>query len=180
MTTFIALFRGINVGGRNLLPMRELVAILESVGLKDVQTYIQSGNAVFRSKSTDVSRLTKKIRAAIGRARGFEPNLVSLGLDELQQAIDSNPFPEAAAEPKKLHLWFLAAVPPNPDMAGIESIKSQRERFALRDRILYLHAPDDIGRSKLAARLEKLLGVSATARNWRTVLKVAEMAKLPS
>ena len=87
MTTFVALFRGINVGGRNLLPMRELVAILESVGLKDVQTYIQSGNAVFRSKSSDASRLAEKIRAAIKQARGFEPNLVLLGLDELQQAI---------------------------------------------------------------------------------------------
>jgi uncharacterized protein (DUF1697 family) len=157
--------------------MRELVAILESLGLKDVRTYIQSGNAVFGSKSNDVSRLTKKIRAAIKQARGFEPKLVLLGLDELQQVIESNPFPEAAAEPKKLHLWFLGAVPPNPDIAGIENIKSQRERFALLDRVFYLHAPDDIGRSKLAARVEKLLGVSATARNWRTVLKVSEMAR---
>ncbi len=177
MKTYIALFRGINVGGSNLLPMRELVSILEGIGLEGVETYIQSGNAVFRSKSADASRLVARIRAAINAARGFQPELVLLGMDELKQAVESNPFPEAAAEPNKLHLYFLGSLPQNPDIAGLESVRSARERFALVGKVLYLHAPDGMGRSKLAARVEKLLALPATARNWRTVLKLSEMAR---
>jgi uncharacterized protein (DUF1697 family) len=156
--------------------MRELVAILESLGLENVATYIQSGNAVFRSKSRDVSKLATRVRAAIKTSHGFQPDLVLLDLNELQQAVESNPFPEAEADPSRLHLYFLGSVPQKPDLAGIESLKA-RERFALVGGVFYLHTPDGIGRSKLAARAEKLLGVSATARNWRTVRKVLEMAK---
>jgi uncharacterized protein (DUF1697 family) len=176
MHTYIALFRGINVGGSNLLPMRELVTILESLGLKDVSTYIQSGNAVFGSNAQDVARLASKIRGAIEEARGFKPGLMLLTVEELKRAIASNPFPEEASDPKRLHVFFLGAVPSKPDLASLESIKSRGERFALHGKVFYLHAPNGIGRSKLATSVEKLLGVSATARNWRTVVKVLEMA----
>src|SRR5688500_16944571 len=72
MTTYIALFRGINVGGNNLLLMKDLVAALESLGCQDVATYIQSGNAVFQSKETDISLLSDRIKAAIKESHGFE------------------------------------------------------------------------------------------------------------
>jgi len=176
MKTYIALFRGINVGGSNLLPMRQLVSILEGLGLQRVETYIQSGNAVFRSKISEASRLATQIGAAIEKARGFRPDVMLLGAAELQRAMDANPFPEGTAEPNKLHLYFLASAPQKPDLAALQGLASARERFALIDRAFYLHAPDGIGRSKLAARVEKPLGVAATARNWSTVLKVAEMA----
>jgi uncharacterized protein (DUF1697 family) len=97
--------------------------------------------------------------------------------EEIERAIEFNPFPEAESEPKTLHLNFLASIPKNPDLDALESIKSDRERFALKDRVFYLHAPDGIGRSKLAANTEKLLGVAITGRNWRTVCKVMTMAK---
>ena len=176
MNTYIALFRGINVVGSNLLPMRELVSILESLGLRDVATYIQSGNAVFRSKASDASRLAAKIRSAIKRARGFEPHVMLLEPTELKQAMEANPFPEAQAEPNKLHLYFLGAVPQKPDLTALERLAAARERCALVGKVFYLHAPDGIGRSKLAAKVEKSLGVPATARNWRTVEQVADMA----
>jgi uncharacterized protein (DUF1697 family) len=180
MKTYIALFRGLNVGGTNILPMNELVSVLEKIGARNVKTYIQSGNAVFQHEETNASLVSIKISAAIKKSHGFEPQVLLLELEEMEKAVESNPFPEAESEPKALHLYFLEAIPENPDFDTLASIKSNRERFALRDGVFYLHAPGGIGRSKLAARAEKLLGVSATARNWRTVRKILAMAKLSS
>ena len=177
MKTYIALFRGINVGGNNVLPMKELVTVLESIGAQNVKTYIQSGNAVFQSKETDTSLLSSRIRAAIKKSHGFEPQVLLLELEDMEKAIQSNPFPEAESEPNTLHLLFLASVPKNPNYDALESIKTDRERFVLKGSVFYLHAPDGIGRSKLAANAEKLLGVWVTGRNWRTVCKIMAMAK---
>ena len=177
MKTYIALFRGINVGGTNVLPMKDLVALLENIGSQNVKTYIQSGNAVFQNKEENASLLSKEIRAAIKKGYGFEPQVLLLKPEELERAVASNPFSEAECEPKTLHIHFLASMPKNPDLGALESIKGDRERFALKDGVFYLHAPDGIGRSKLAANAEKLLGVAVTGRNWRTVCKVMAMAK---
>ncbi len=177
MKTYVALFRGINVGGNNVLPMKELVDALESIGSRNVKTYIQSGNAVFESQETDASLLSNRISAAIEESHGFEPRVLLLELSEIEKAVEANPFPEAESEPKTLHLCFLASAPENPDLRSLEDLKSGSERFALADSVFYLHAPDGIGRSRLAANAEKLVGVPMTARNWRTVCKVMEMAK---
>ena len=177
MKTYIALLRGINVGGKNILPMKELVALLEGLGLENVATYLNSGNVVFQSKVADTNKLAGDIRAAIGDRYGFAPQLLIRSGRDLQQAMAANPFPEAESQPKTLHLFFLESPPAEPDLAGLEAIKADTERFKLLDAAFYLHAPDGIGRSKLAARAEKLLGVPATARNWRTVSKVMVMAK---
>lgn len=177
METYVALFRGINVGGRNVLPMKELVALLENLGLQNVRTYIQSGNVVFRSENDDLSELSSTIRSEIKKHHGFEPHLLLLGREDLEKAIGVNPFPEAESEPKTLHLNFLASVPANPDLNVLESLKKENERFHLDGNVFYLHAPDGVGRSKLAANAERLLGVPMTGRNWRTVTKIMEMAE---
>ena len=177
MQTYIALFRGINVGGRNKLPMKDLVVTLENVGCRDVATYIQSGNAVFRSEEHDAALLAEKIGAAIRERHGFEPRVLLLESEEMGRAMRSNPFPEAESEPKTLHLYFLASPSERPDLDALEGLKGEGESFVLGDDVFYLHAPDGIGRSKLAAGVEKLLGVPTTARNWRTVCKVMEMAR---
>ena len=95
MKTYIALFRGINVGGNNILPMKDLAALLEKLGAQDVKTYIQSGNVVFRYKAKNTPQLSAGIRAAIKESHEFEPMVLLLDLAELEQAIASNPFPEA-------------------------------------------------------------------------------------
>jgi uncharacterized protein (DUF1697 family) len=177
MKTYIALFRGINVGGKNVLPMRELVALLENIGSQNVKTYIQSGNAVFQNKEENTSLLSNKISTEIKKCHGFEPRVLLLEPEEIARVIESNPFPEAESEPKTLHVFFPGSAPKNPDLNALESIKSDRERFALKDGVFYLHAPDGIGRSKLAANAERLLGVAMTGRNWRTVCKVMAMAR---
>jgi uncharacterized protein (DUF1697 family) len=177
MKTYIALFRGINVGGHNVLPMKNLVALLENVGAQNVKTYVQSGNAVFQSEETSAPMLSNTISATIKKYYGIEPQVLLLEPEEIEKAVGSNPFPEAESEPKTLHLFFLSSMPKNPDFAALESIKTNRERFALKDGVFYLHAPDGIGRSKLAANAEKLLDVSMTGRNWRTVSRIMGMAK---
>lgn len=177
MKTYIALFRGINVGGNNILPMKALTALLEKLGADRVKTYIQSGNAVFQHQTASASQLSSRIGAAIKENHGFEPLVFLLDLGELEQVVASNPFPEAEPEPKTLHLYFLASVPRSPDLKTLDSLKQDNEQFALTDRAFYLHAPDGIGRSKLAARVEKALGVAVTARNWRTVCKILDMAQ---
>jgi uncharacterized protein (DUF1697 family) len=176
MKTYIALFRGINVGGSNILPMTALIAILESLGCQNVTTYIQSGNSVFRHEENSVSLLTRKIAAAVHESHGFEPHVILLTADKLKRAMASNPFPDAETEPSKLHLTFLAAVPDNPDLDSLEKVRAESERFVLKGDVAYLHAPDGIGRSKLAARMERTLGVAGTGRNWRSVCRILEMA----
>ena len=176
MNTYIAFFRAINVGGKNPLPMKSLVAILEGMGAHKVKTYIQSGNAVFQSAENNAALLSSQLAAEIKKHHGFEPFTLILGLEALRQACANNPFPEAEADPQSLHLGFLAAKPQRPDLDKLSSLKRISERFHLGDGVFYLHAPEGVGKSKLAASAEKLLGVPMTDRNWRTVCKVVELA----
>lgn len=177
MNTFIALFRGINVGGHNKLPMRELVGVLGGLGLRNIETYIQSGNVVFDSEEANHSVLVDSIRDAIIQSHGFRPEVILLRSEELEKVILSNPYSEAEGEPKTLHVYFLGSAPQNPDLEKLENIKTDSERTTLMGNAFYLHAPDGIGRSKLAASVEKALGVTVTARNWRSVCKIMAMAK---
>ena len=173
---YIALLRGINVGGKNILPMKELRSLLTDLGLQQVRTYIQSGNVAFQSQERDRSLLGNAIATAIRERFGFEPTVLLLTREELGQAIASNPFPDAVSEPKTLHLFIMASAPPDPDLSALEAISKDGEQFALIDRVFYLHAPLGIGRSKLAAKIERSLGVPATGRNWRTLGKIMAMA----
>lgn len=176
MRTYIALLRGINVGGKNKIPMSELVKSLEGLGFQHIRTYIQSGNVVFQSAAPQKTEIAGQIIQAIQKSHGFAPSTLVVSLAEFKKAIDNNPFGEAVSEPKSLHLYFLETEPPTPDLETLEEIKQARERFQLTGKIFYLHAPDGIGRSKLATRVEKALGVAATARNWRTVNQIYEIA----
>jgi uncharacterized protein (DUF1697 family) len=174
---YIALFRGVNVGGKNLLPMKELVRLLEGLTCRNVRTFIQSGNAVLESPEEDRSLLSGRITDEIRKEFGFAPHVLLLTLEELEQAVRDNPFPEAETDPSKLHLGFLASPPAGAGLNKLESLRSASERFSVTDRVLYLHAPDGIGRSKLAANAERLLGGPMTDRSWSTVSKLRDLAK---
>ena len=173
MKAYIALFRGINVGGKNILPMKDLVEILEKMDCTGVRTYIQSGNAVFRIKNEQKELTAAGIGSKILESHGFEPKVLLLEESEFQNAIDNNPF--QTDNGKALHLFFLDSPPKSPDLEALMSVKSSSEEFELIDKVFYLFAPDGIGRSKLAAKVEKWLGVPATARNWNTVRKLSTM-----
>ncbi|MEJ2367775.1 MAG: DUF1697 domain-containing protein [Acidobacteriota bacterium] len=176
MPVRIALLRGINVGGKNRLPMKDLKRLLESLGAGRVQTYIQSGNAVFQVPSGRIPGFAGAVSTAVAEEFGFEPGVVLLDPEDLEKAVAGNPFPRAACEPMTLHLFFLGERPAAPDLVKLEGLAAESERFRLVGRIFYLHAPDGIGRSRLASGVEKALGVAATARNWRTVLKLLELS----
>lgn len=156
--------------------MKELAAVLEQIGARNVRTYLQSGNAVVQSSAKNLSKLSQRIRAEIKSRRGFEPQVIILGVDEIERAIAQNPFPEADANPSRVHLGFLATSPQDPDLRRLDGLKEPTERFHLTDSVFYLHAPKGIGRSKLAAGAEKILGVTMTLRNWRTVSKIRDIA----
>ncbi len=157
--------------------MKELVAVLEGLGSRNVKTYIQSGNAVFESNEKDGAQLSKKISGEIKKRRGFAPYVLLLEFADIERAMTQNPFPEAETDSQTLHLGFLADTPGHPDLKTLASFKRDSERFSLIGNVFYLHAPAGVGRSKLAANAEKLLGVPMTDRNWKTLRKVWEMAK---
>lgn len=177
MTTWIALFRGINVGGKQMLPMKALAALLGKNGCIDVRTYIQSGNVVFRSRLGDAERVARRISTVVAASHSFEPRVFALTFAELRKAAAGNPFPQADDNPKSLHLFFLAERPTKPDLAALEALKANGEEFVLKGSVFYLHTPNGFGTSKLAERVERLLGVAATARNWRTVTTLLELAE---
>jgi uncharacterized protein (DUF1697 family) len=170
------LLRGINVGGNNKLPMRELVPLLERLGLQNVRTYIQSGNVVFQSEQADPAQHSQTITGAIRQGHGFAPYALVLDSQALQAAMAANPFPEGDAEPKSLHLFFMDASPQSFDAGVLDRVKASNERYQLIDKVFYLHTPDGIGRSKLAEIAGKGWGVNITARNWRTVNEVMAIA----
>ena len=156
--------------------MKELVALLEQLGCTGTRTYIQSGNAVFRHRAA-APGLAKRICNAVQAAKGFKPEVLLLREEQVAQAAASNPFPEGEADPSKLHLYFLTAMPERPDLELLQALRIPSERFELQPRVFYMYAPEGIGRSKLAARVEKALGVPGTGRNWRTVTKILELAR---
>ncbi len=174
INTYIALFRGINVGGKNLLPMKSLSELFWSMDCENVKTYIQTGNVVFQTREDSKIELAKQLSDKVLAAHGFQPKVLLLGMSELAVAIVNNPYP--TEEGKLLHFFFLDAVPESPDLEGLEAVRQPTEAYELNGSIFYLYAPEGVGRSKLFAKVEKCLGVSATARNWNTVEKLSAMS----
>ena len=171
MTQYVILLRGINVGGRNSLPMKELRDILEQHGCESVQTYIQSGNVVVSSTAPPDSAV---IATAIESRFGFAPRVLVIPGDCFAKIAEANPYKDEEVEGKSVHISYLDGEA-SADIAGLEACKSVSEEFVLTTDAFYLFAPEGIGRSRLASRAEKLLGVEATSRNWNTVRKLLEM-----
>lgn len=174
-TAWLALLRGINVVGKNIVPMKALAGALESAGLRSVRTYIQSGNVVFRSSSGDPDALAKKIARLVARKFACTPMTLVISKAQLAAAIRGNPFPDAQHNHKLLHIYFLAARPKSPDLEALSRLDAGREAFALKDRVFYLWTPDGFADSVLQSRVERCLGVAATARNWRTVNELLKL-----
>ncbi|MFJ8590911.1 DUF1697 domain-containing protein [Streptomyces sp. NPDC093598] len=177
-TTYAALLRGINVGGSRKVPMADLRTLLTDLGLDDVRTYLQSGQAAFASGHGTEESLAGDIAQAIEKRFGFGVDVIVRDHAYLRSIADACPFPAADLEPKQLHVTYFSA-PVTPDrFAEIDQDAYLPEEFRLGDRALYLYAPNGLGRSKLAEHLSKPRinkGVIATTRNWNTVVKLLEM-----
>jgi uncharacterized protein (DUF1697 family) len=156
--------------------MKTLTAILENLGLENIRTYIQSGNVVFNYSDQDAFLLPQKVTNEIDKQFGFSPRVIILSLSEFERAVANNPFDRQVSDPQNLHFGFLASKPEQPNLIRMESLKANSEQFYLTDCVFYLYAPMGIGKSKLAMQVEKLIGVPMTDRNFRTVLKLLEIA----
>src|ERR1700683_1291802 len=178
MPVIICMLRGVNVGGHNRIKMEALRALCESLGLRDVQTYIQSGNIVFRAKHKNLVKLGADLQNAIGRSAGFRPEVILRTSAEVRDAIARNPFAgRRDVEPNKFLLAFLASVPAPDVREKVLQIKIAPEELHLDQREMYIYFPNGMGRPKLSwAVLDRILKIPSTGRNWNTVLKLLEMA----
>ena len=172
MAGWIALLRGVNVSGAGKLPMAEFRALLAGLGLGAVQTYIQSGNAVFQS-ALPAEALEEMIRDAVAARFGFAPETFVRSRDEVAEALVDHPF--AGADPKLVHVCFLRETPV-PDEAALQALARPGDGWHIGPRRFTLHTPGGYGTSKLAERLPKLLPVPMTARNLRTIAALVAMA----
>jgi uncharacterized protein (DUF1697 family) len=180
MTVVISMLRGVNVGGHNKIKMEALRGLYESLGLLDAQTYIQSGNVVFRTKERDLALLAKRIGNGIEQGFGFRPDVIVRTAAELRDVIAKNPFrTRPGIDPGKLLVTFLSGDPDADARDKVLKIKADPEEFWLIGRELYIHYPNGMGRTKLpAALIERTLKTSGTGRNWNTVTKLLEMAEM--
>lgn len=177
MTAYVALLRAVNVGGTNLVPMAPLREALTGVGLEDVATVLQSGNVIFRSPAS-AAAATKLVAGAIEEAFGLEIGVVLRSGSQLAAVAGANPFfdGEPGRDPKSLHVAFLAARPSAVAAAKLDPDRSPPDAFAIRGSEVYLSYPTGSGRSRLTLDyLERTLGVTGTARNWRTVRRLADL-----
>jgi uncharacterized protein (DUF1697 family) len=180
MPILISMLRGVNVGGHNLIKMEALRALYESLKVQGAQTYLQSGNVVFRTNEKDFVRLAGKIKKAILSEFNVSCEVILRSAAEMREAIAKNPFAgRADIEPGKLLVTFLASEPSAEACAGLKTLNADPEELHLVARELYIYFPTGAGKSKLPwSSLEKKLKFPpGTARNWNSVTKLLEMAE---
>ena len=179
MAVIISMLRGVNVGGHNKVKMEALRALYESLKLRDAQTYVQSGNVIFRTDDREMARLGKRIEDGIERKFGFRPSVILRTAAEMREVVAKNPFGKRRGiEPGKLLVSFLASDPGAEAREKIRQMKCDPEELQIAGQELYIYFPNGSGRSKLSlARLEKTLKTPGTSRNWNSVTKMREMAE---
>ena len=176
----IALLRGINVGGKNKLPMKELAALFVDAGCEEVRTYIQSGNVVFRTGSAVGEEISSIISASILERFGYRVPVIVRTAGELEEIAQGNPFVKAGAETDKLHVMLLAELPESASVESLDPERSAGDEFAVLGREIYLHCPNGVARSKLTnSYFDSRLSTTSTSRNWKTVRKLLELAAGP-
>jgi uncharacterized protein (DUF1697 family) len=170
---YVALLRGINVGGRTKVAMAALREVCESVGCEDVVTYIQSGNVVLKSKLS-ADKLRTALETAIAAEFGFSPAVMIRTAKEMAAVIAKNPFPDV--DEKSIHVGFLHAAPSAATKKCLAAIDCAPEEVSPVGRDLYLHLPNGVGRAALPVQMERCLRPAAiTVRNWRTVTKLVDL-----
>jgi uncharacterized protein (DUF1697 family) len=174
--THLALLRGINVGGKNKLPMKDLIEIFVQAGCDNVQTYIQSGNVIFAAAPALATRLAALITAQIAKRFGYQIPIVLRTAKELDAVVRHNPFLKAGAPEDTLHVMFLADLPNPRSVVALDPNRSPGDAFLVRGQEVYLQLPNGVANSKLTnAWFDAKLDTTSTARNWRTVLKLFEL-----
>lgn len=179
MTVWLTLLRGINVGGNKQIKMAGLKTLLELLGLRSVQTLLQSGNVIFESDQTDPDQLTPQIEAGIEQTFGFRSAVILRTREQVKTVIEGHPFSaDQLAEPGKAVVMFLRTAPETKAFESLQNAYSGPEEFHLKGTELYLYYNNGLGRSKLTnALIEKKLQTTGTARNWNTVTRLLTLAE---
>lgn len=177
MPVYIALLRGINVGGNKKIKMADLTALLESLGFVGAQTLLQSGNVVFKSDLADSAQIARQIESGIEATFGFQSQILLRTLDQFRAAVESHPFSaDQINEPAKILLMFLSRTPDSDAVDALVKSHAGPEEMTLKGDVLYIFYPDGMGRSKLDHPLvERRLKVAATGRNWNTVTRLIDL-----
>lgn len=175
-TSYVALLRGINVGGKNKLPMRDLIAVFADAGCHNVQTYIQSGNVLFHAEGRTAETLPAMLPARMLERFGFVVPVVLRTAAQMSEVLQSNPFLERGVAESLLHVYFLADEPAANRVQQLDPERFAPDAFIVRGREIYLHLPDGMARTKLTnAYFDRALATTSTARNWRTVTTLCEL-----
>ena len=176
-TSYVALLRGINVGGRNKVPMQTLRDLLGRIGGSAVRTHLQSGNAVFTHEEAESGRLAADLEQAIADELGLSVTcMVRTGAD-LRRVVDANPYAMDGVDGSRFLVVFLSGPAPVDKLAALDQSVYAPDTLQPGEREIYAHFPDSIRNSKLAALMsDRWLGMSATSRNWNTVTKLVELA----
>ena len=176
LETYVALLRGINVGGKHKLPMKELAETVNACECSQVRTYIQSGNVVFAASRKCAQELPAVLAERIEERFGFQVPVMVRAREELARVIRDNPFVKAGLPEHTLHVYFLADLPAADAVQSLDANRSAPDAFRVIGREIYLHLPNGMGRTKLTnAYFDSRLSTSSTARNWATVKKLLEM-----
>jgi uncharacterized protein (DUF1697 family) len=176
-TTYVALLRGINVGGKAKVPMQTLRELLAAIGGTGVRTHLQSGNALFSHEDTDPARLAEALHQALADELGLDITCMVRTAEDLRRVVAANPFDMTGIDGSRFLVVFLTAPVPRDRLAVIEQADHPPDELRAGEREIYAHFPDSIRNSKLAARLtDRGLGTPATSRNWNTVTKLLELA----
>jgi uncharacterized protein (DUF1697 family) len=179
-TPRVALLRGVNLGGKNKLPMKELVLMFTEAGCHNARSYIQSGNVIFSAAPTVASRVPALICAQIGKCFGFQTQIVLRTGEQMRDIVSNNPFLKAGEAEETLHVLFLADLPNSHDIDHLDADRSPPDEFIVRGREVYLCLPHGVGRTKLTNNyFDSKLRTTSTGRNWRTVIKLSELTQLP-
>jgi uncharacterized protein (DUF1697 family) len=173
---FVALLRGVNVGGKNKLPMADLAAMFVEAGAKDVKTYIQSGNVIFKASPQDAVRIPERVSSRIHERFGFAAPMVVRTLAELRRVLAANPYFKDGNDEKPLYVMFLAHTPDPGDVEKLDPNRSPGGSYHVDGHVIYLHLPTLVAASKLTnAYFDSRLKTISTSRNWRTVNKLVEL-----
>jgi uncharacterized protein (DUF1697 family) len=179
MSVFVCMLRAVNVGGRNMIKMEVLREICGTLKFRGAQTYVQSGNVVFACAERDATVVAKKLQAAIEKNVGFRPEVMVRTAAELREVVARNPFAKRRGiESKKLLVTFFSGDPDGEGLKAARGMKPDPEEMWIERREAFVYYPNGFGQSKLAwAKVERMLKVSGTARNWNSVVKLLEMAE---
>ena len=174
---FIALLRGINVGGSAVITMVSLKKQFESADMTDVQTYIQSGNVIFASKEMDKGKILLNLKQQLQKVLKHNGEIFILTREELKTALAHCPFePEKNDAKQYCHLMFLSGKPGKQQVNKLMELQGEEYSFAVHDKVLYYAYPREFGGRRRNINFEKVLGVTGTARTWKVIDKLIEMS----